>query len=44
MGDALFVVGVDQGLVQKLAFFMVHIRDQQAEKDMEPLNLLRKFR
>lgn len=44
MGDALLVVGVDQGLVQKLALLMVHVRDQQAEKDMEPLDLLRQFR
>ena len=44
MGDALFVVGMDQGFVQKLALLMVHVRDQQAEKDMEPLDLLRKFR
>ena len=41
MGDAQLAVCVYQGVVQKLPFFMGHIRDQQGEKDVEPLNLCR---
>ena len=44
MGDAFLPVGQHQGLVQKLPFLVCHVRDQQAEKDVQPLDLLRQLR
>ena len=32
-------ISFNQCLIQKLFLLMGHIRDQQAEKDMKPLNL-----
>ena len=36
MGNALRIVGMYHGFVQKLPLLMAHVRNQQAEKDMEP--------
>ncbi len=44
MGDALLPVDQHQGLVQELPFLVCHVRDQQAEKDVQPLDLLRQLR
>ena len=43
MGDPFCVVGSDHGIIQELPFLVVHIRDQQAEKDMKLLDLLSQF-
>ena len=43
MGDSFCVVGSDHGIIKKLPFLVVHIRDQQAEKDMKLLDLLSQF-
>ena len=37
--NALFGVGADHGFVEKLPFLVVHVGDQQAEKDVQPLDL-----
>ena len=39
VGDPQPCVGADQGVVQKLPLLMVHVGDQQGEKDVEPLDL-----
>ena len=39
MGDSLFRIGADQSLIQELLLFMVHIRNQQTEENVELLNL-----
>ena len=39
VGDPLPCIGFDQGLVKKLFFLMVHVRDQEGEKDMQLLDL-----
>ena len=39
MGDSLSGIGFDQSLIQQLFLLVVHIWDQQAEKDMQLLNL-----
>ena len=41
MGNAMLRVGSYQRLVQQLPFLMGHIRDEQAEKDVQPLDLCR---
>ena len=38
MRNALLGVGADHGFIEKLPFLMVHVGDQQAEKNMKPLN------
>ena len=36
--NALLGIGADHGFIEKLPLLMVHIGNQQAEKDVEPLN------
>ena len=38
VGDALFIVGLNQGFIQKLSFLMRYIRNQQGEENMQPLD------
>ena len=38
MRNALLGIGADHGFIEKLPFLMVHVGDQQAEKNMKPLN------
>ena len=44
MGNAFLLIGLYQRLIQELPLFMVHIRHQQGEEDMEPLDLCRQLR
>ena len=44
MGDAFGIVGADQGLIQKLPFLVAHIGNEQAEENVQLLNLSRQFR
>ena len=44
MGDPLGIVGLDQGFIQKLPFFVSDVGDQQAEKDVQLLNFGGKLR
>ena len=37
--NALFGIGADHGFIEKLPLLMVHVGDQQAEKDVQPLDL-----
>ena len=37
--NAFFGIGTDHGFIEKLPFLMVHVGDQQAEKDVQPLDL-----
>ena len=39
MGDAFLGIGADQCIIQQLAFFMVHVGNEQAEENMKPLDL-----
>ena len=44
MGNAFGVVGADQGLIQKLPFLVAHIGNEQAEENVQLLDLRRQFR
>ena len=44
MGNAFGVVGADQGLIQQLPFLVAHIGNEQAEENVQLLNLRRQFR
>ena len=44
MGDAFGIVGADQGLIQKLPFLVAHIGNEQAEENVQLLDLSRQFR
>ena len=44
MGDAFGIVGADQSLIQKLPFLVAHIGNEQAEENVQLLDLRRKFR
>ena len=37
--NPLFGIGADHGFIEKLPLLMVHVGDQQAEKDVQPLDL-----
>ena len=39
VGDPLFGIGLDQRLIEKLPLLMGHVRDEQAEEDMQLLDL-----
>ena len=44
VGNAFPRIGADQGVIQQLLFLIGHIRDQQCEEDVKPLDLGCQFR
>ena len=44
MGDTQLGIGANQSVVQKLTLLVVHVGDQQREKDVEPLDFCRQQR
>ena len=41
MGDAFQSIGADHGVIQKLTFLVIHVRNEKAEKDVQPLDFCR---